>query len=131
MHAQIAPEENRLLRSIPAARLALIERIARAGGGVRSRLTQGFLRSYFRGVAEDDLAAREPAHLARAALAQLALAARRKPGGTLVRVFNPDPGVDGFKSAHTLVLTVTDDMPFLVDSIGMALGRAEAAVHLI
>jgi glutamate dehydrogenase len=131
MHAQLAPEENRLLRGIPAARLALIERIARAGGGARSRLTQGFLRTYFRGVAEEDLAAREPAHLARAALAHLALAARRTPGSTLVRLFNPDPGVDGFKSAHTLVLTVTDDMPFLVDSIGMALGRAEAAVHLI
>jgi glutamate dehydrogenase len=131
MHAHAAPEENRLLRSIPAARLALIERIARAGGGARSRLTQGFLRAYFRGVAEEDLAAREPAHLARAALAHLALAARRTSGRTLVRIFNPDPGVDGFDSAHTLVLTVTDDMPFLVDSIGMALGRAELAVHLI
>jgi glutamate dehydrogenase len=133
MHAQVAPEENRLLRSIPAARVALIERIARAarGGGGRARLTQGFLRSYFRGVAEEDLAAREPAHLAQAALAHLALAARRVPGGTRVRVFNPDRGVDGFESAHTLVLTVTDDMPFLVDSIGMALGRAECAVHLI
>jgi glutamate dehydrogenase len=131
MHAQVVPEENRLLRSIPAARVALIERIARAGSGARSRLTQTVLRAYFRGVAEDDLAAREPAQLARAALAHLALAARRAPGRTLVRVFNPDPGLDGFESAHTLVLTVTDDMPFLVDSIGMALGRAEVAIHLI
>ncbi|MFI4880937.1 MAG: NAD-glutamate dehydrogenase, partial [Steroidobacterales bacterium] len=131
MHAQVAPEENRLLRSIPAARVALIERITRAASGARSRLTQGLLRTYFRGVAEDDLGAREPAQLARAALAHLALATRRAPGRTLVRVFNPDAGVDGFESAHTLVLTVTDDMPFLVDSISMALGRAEVAVHLI
>src|ERR1700720_2519439 len=101
MHAQVAPEENRLLRT------------------------------YFRGVAEEDLAAREPGQLARAARAHLALATRRAPGRTLVRVFNPDPGVDGFESTHTFVLTVTDDMPFLVDSIAMALGRAELAVHLI
>ena len=91
MHAQVAPEENRLLRSIPAARVALIERITRAGSGARSRLTQGLLRTYFRGVAEEDLAAREPRQLARAALAHLALATRRAPGRTLVRVFNPDP----------------------------------------
>jgi glutamate dehydrogenase len=133
MHAQVVPEENRLLHSIPAARLTLIERITRAAGRrrARTRLTQGFLRTYFRGVAEDDLAAREPAHLARAALAHLALAERRAPGTSLVRVFNPDPGLDGFESAHTFVLTVTDDMPFLVDSIGMALGRVESAIHLI
>jgi glutamate dehydrogenase len=131
MHAQVAPEENRLLRSIPAARVALIERIARAGRGARSGLTQALLRAYFRGVAEDDLAAREPGLLARAARAHQARAARRAPGRTLVRVFNPDPGVDGFESTHTFVLTVTDDMPFLVDSISMALGRAEVAVHLI
>src|SRR5437899_2469082 len=33
MHAPVAVEENRLLRSIPAARVALIERIARAASG--------------------------------------------------------------------------------------------------
>ncbi|HEX4648304.1 MAG TPA: NAD-glutamate dehydrogenase, partial [Steroidobacteraceae bacterium] len=38
---------------------------------------------------------------------------------------------DGFESRHTLVLTVTEDMPFLVDSLGMAFARAELAVHLI
>ena len=38
---------------------------------------------------------------------------------------------DGFEIAHTLVLSVTDDMPFLVDSLSMAFSRAELAVHLI
>src|ERR1700674_563045 len=106
MHAPVAVEENRLLRSIPAARVALIERIARAasgsGGGVR----------HPRGVADDALAERTPRQLAKAALAHLAFAARRAPGRSLVRVFNPDAPRDGFESDHTLVLTVTDDMPF-------------------
>src|SRR5262249_61137732 len=57
--------------------------------------------------------------------------ARRAPGRSLVRVLNPQMQADGFESPHTLVLTVTDDMPFLVDSLGMAFGRAELAVHLI
>src|SRR3984893_15018877 len=133
MHAPVAVEENRLLRSIPAARVALIERIARAasGSGGRNELPQRFLRAYFRGVADEDLAERTPRQLAKAALAHLAFAARRAPGRSRVRVFNPDAHQHGFESAHTLVLTVTDDMPFLVDSLGMAFSRAELAVHLI
>src|SRR5215472_6997432 len=133
MHAHVAPEDSRLLRSIPAARVALIERIARAAGGRtgRNELQPRFLRSYFHGVAEEDLAAHPPGPLAKAALAHLAFAARRAPGRALVRVFNPDVDGDGFESPHTLVLTVTDDMPFLVDSLGMALNRAGLAVHLI
>src|SRR5882672_3373548 len=133
MHAPVAVEENRLLRSIPAERVALIERIARAasGSGGRNELPQRFLRAYFHGVADEDLAERTPRQLAKAALAHLAFAARRAPGRSLVRVFNPDAHRDGFESAHTLVLTVTDDMPFLVDSLGMAFSRAGLAVHLI
>ena len=133
MHAPIAADDSRSLHGIPTARLALIERIARAAaaGGGRAELRQRFLRAYFRGVAEEDLAERAPRQLAKAALAHLAFGARRPAGRSLVRVFNPDLAADGFESPHTLVLTVTDDMPFLVDSVGMAFGRAELAVHLI
>ncbi|MBV8783878.1 MAG: NAD-glutamate dehydrogenase [Gammaproteobacteria bacterium] len=131
MHA-VAVDDNRLLRSIPTARVALIDRIARSAGAARrSDLTSRFLRSYFHGVGEEDLAARAPRDLAKAALAHLAFGSRRARGSSLVKVFNPTLAADGFESAHTLVLTVTEDMPFLVDSLGMAVGRAELAVHLI
>ena len=134
MHAPVAVEDDRLLHSIPAARVALIGRITRAAAAGRSgrqELKQRFLRAYFHGVAEEDLAARAPGQLAAAALAHLSFGTRRPPGRSLVRVFNPEARRDGFESAHTLVLTVTDDMPFLVDSLGMAFGRAELAVHLV
>ncbi|MGH8304558.1 MAG: hypothetical protein ACRETG_03000, partial [Steroidobacteraceae bacterium] len=73
MHAQVAPDDSRLLRSIPAARVALIERIARAATGQHGRnaLAQRFLRAYFHGVAEEDLAEHAPGPLAQAALAHL------------------------------------------------------------
>src|SRR5207244_11122458 len=131
-HASGAVEEKEPPRSIPAPRAALIGRIARAASGVRGRspLQQRFLRAYFYGVAEEDLAERAPKHLARAALAHLEFGARRTPGRTLVQVFNPEADRDGFESAHTLVFTVTDDMPFLVDSLGMASTRAELAGEL-
>jgi glutamate dehydrogenase len=131
MHAPVAVDDNHTLRSIPTARIALIERIARAAAGGRNQLRQHFLRTYFHGVAEEDLAERAPKSLARAALAHLEFGTRRTHGRSLARVFNPDLQADGFESPHTLVLTVTDDMPFLVDSLGMAFTRAELAVHLI
>jgi glutamate dehydrogenase len=140
MHAQVAPDDNRLLRSIPATRVALIERIAHAvsAGGKRGRagrslmeLQLRFVRAYFRGVGEEDLAERAPALLAHAALDHFAFGSKRLPGQSLVRVFNPDPQRDGFESPHTVVMTVTDDMPFLVDSLGIVLSRAELAIHLI
>src|SRR5215475_4408767 len=88
----LAAENDRLLHSIPAARIALIGRIARAGaaGGGRHDLRQRLLRAYFHGVAEEDLAERSPRQLAKAALAHLAFAARRAPGRSLVRVLNPE-----------------------------------------
>src|SRR5882724_13134838 len=135
MHAQVTPEDSRLLHSIPPARVTLIERIAQAtprNAKAHNGLQQRFIRSYFRGVGEEDLAERTPAILAKAALEHLAFGSERRPAGqSLVRVFNPDPQRDGFESPHTMVMVVTDDAPFLVDSLGIVFRRAEVAVHLI
>src|ERR1700761_9394247 len=138
MHAQVTPEDSRLLHSIPPTRVALIERIAQAVPGAgksakaQSSLQQRYVRTYFRGVGEEDLAERTPTALAKAALNQFTFGSqRRTPGESLVRVFNPDLQRDGFESPHTVVMIVTDDMPFLVDSVSMVFGRAEIAVHMI
>jgi glutamate dehydrogenase len=124
-----------MLGQVPASRLRLIEEIVRAARGrataTERRLAEAFLRRYFRGVANEDLSARGPAALAGAALRHLADGARRRPGQSLVRVFNPDPERDGFRCAHTVVTVVCDDMPFLVDSMSMAANEAGLAVHLI
>jgi glutamate dehydrogenase len=77
------------------------------------------------------LAERTPAALAGAARAHLELGWRRASGQSVVRIFNPDPERDGFESPHTLVQIVTEDKPFLVDSIGIAFARAGLAMHLI
>ena len=138
MHAQVTPEDSRLLHSIPPARVALIERIAQAAPGAgksakaQNNLQQRFVRSYFRGVGEEDLRERTPAALARAAMDHLTFGTERKPAHeSLIRVFNPDPRTDGFDSPHTVVMIVTDDAPFLVDSIGIAFRRADISIHMI
>ena len=132
MHAPSSPAgEGRHLRSIPPARLVLIDRIVRVRLPRGARVSQEFLRAYYRGVGEEDLAARAPASLAHAARCHLELGRRRAPGQSLVRIFNPDPRKDGFETAHTVVQIVTDDRPFLIDSISLAFARAGLAVHVI
>src|SRR5262245_42298940 len=110
------PSEGANLQGIPAARVKLIERIVNAGRtrvpGTSLQLRRRFLRSYFRGVGEEDLSARTPEALAAAALSHLDMARVRAHGRSLVQVFNPGLERDGFSSPHTLVQIVTEDMPF-------------------
>ena len=89
------------------------------------------VRYFYHGVSELDLVQRTPDDLAGAALAELELGRRRQRGRSLVRVFNPDPARDGFASSHTVIMVVTDDMPFLVDSLGMVCTQNGLAVHLL
>jgi glutamate dehydrogenase len=132
MHAPSSPAgDGRYLRGIPPARRALIDRIVRTRLPRRARVTQVFLRAYYRGVGEEDLAARTPAALAHAARCHLELGRRRAPGQSLVRIFNPDLRKDGFETAHTVVQIVTDDRPCLIDSINLAFARTGLAVHMI
>jgi glutamate dehydrogenase len=123
-----------VLGQIPKERLEIIERIVAAARRSRRRLTDletEFLRSYFRGVSEDDLSRRAPQNLAAAALDHLRMGASRRPPQALVRVFNPEPDAQGYESRHTVVTIVTDDMPFLVDSLAIVFGQLGIAVHFI
>jgi glutamate dehydrogenase len=124
-----------MLGRIPAARQAIIDRIAASARRARSaRLPVApdrLARYFYHGVSELDLVQRLPADLAGAALAGLALGRVRASGRSLVRVFNPDPARDGFASSHTVIMVITDDMPFLVDSLAMVCVQRGLAVHLL
>jgi glutamate dehydrogenase len=123
-----------MLGKIPAARLALIEKIVasatRSLPKSRRPLTADFVRVFFRGVAEEDLRAHPASELAAAALAHLEFGARRKHGQVLVDVA---PALSGSTAAshRALVRVVAPDMPFLVDSIGLVFSQMNIAVHLI
>ncbi|MFI6506897.1 NAD-glutamate dehydrogenase [Streptosporangium sp. NPDC050855] len=90
-----------------------------------------FLRRYYRHVAPEDLLGREPAEVYGPALAQRRLAATRPQGRALVRASTPEPGEHGRDADISVVEIVTDDMPFLVDSVTMELDRHGIAVHLV
>jgi len=58
-------------------------------------------------------------------------ARKNKYNENKVRVFNPQFQQDGWQSLHTIVSILIKDMPFLVDSIRMALNNHGLTVHLI
>jgi glutamate dehydrogenase len=91
----------------------------------------GFLARYFKHLSSLDLKAREPRDLLGAALAHLRLGEVRAEGTANVHVFNPDLAANGWQSPHTVVQIVTDDMPFLVDSVRMAMTALGLGIHLV
>ncbi|MCB1720031.1 MAG: NAD-glutamate dehydrogenase, partial [Candidatus Competibacteraceae bacterium] len=55
-----------------------------------------------------------------------------RPADTaIVRAYNPSFDEHGWQSTHSVIEIVTDDMPFLVDSVIMELNRQGLRVHLI
>ena len=89
------------------------------------------MRAYYANAAPDDLAGRSDLDLYGAALAHWHLARLRRPGELKVHVYKPNVEEHGWESPHTVVETVVDDMPFLVDSVTMEVTRHGSAIHLV
>jgi len=87
-----------------------------------------FLARYYEQDTED--LAGDPAALAAAALGHLRFGLERAARTAKLRVFNPTLEHDGWVSEHTIVETVNDDMPFLVDSLSMTLTSMGHAIHV-
>ena len=49
----------------------------------------------------------------------------------VIHVFNPSVSNNGWKSSHTIIEVIVKDMPFLVDSIRIALNRLGLSPHLM
>lgn len=49
----------------------------------------------------------------------------------VIKVFNPEVSKHGWKSSHTIIEVIVRDMPFLVDSLRIALNRQGLSPHLM
>ncbi|WP_248963554.1 NAD-glutamate dehydrogenase [Sphaerisporangium perillae] len=90
-----------------------------------------FLRLYYRHVAPEDVIGRDPVEVCAPALAHRRFAAHRPQGRALVRAYTPTVAEDGYDGGGSVVEVVTDDMPYLVDSVTMELERHGIDPHLI
>jgi NAD-specific glutamate dehydrogenase len=104
---------------------------ARSLEGERAEQAQRFLRIYYEHVPHRDRKERGTSDLYGAAMSHLGFARTRAPEETKVRVYTPDLEQHGWQSTHSVVEVVTDDMPFLVDSLTMELSRRGHGIHLV
>ncbi|HJY41724.1 MAG TPA: hypothetical protein VJ303_10825, partial [Steroidobacteraceae bacterium] len=91
---------------------------------------EAFARAFYRRMSPEEYALHSPDAWAALAADFLDLARARKPGMAEVRVFNATLKQHGLESPHTVVQIVNDDMPFLVDSVTMALAEQGIGVHV-
>ncbi|MEU8464842.1 NAD-glutamate dehydrogenase [Streptomyces sp. NPDC029003] len=93
--------------------------------------TLSYLQRYYLHTAPEDLGDRDPVDVFGAALSHYRLAENRPQGTANVRVHTPTVEENGWTSSHSVVEVVTDDMPFLVDSVTNELSRQGRGIHVV
>jgi glutamate dehydrogenase len=94
-------------------------------------LGEAFARTFYKRMTADEFPQHAPEAWASLAAGFLDFMRTRKPGTALVRLFNPTLKANGWESAHTVLQVANDDMPFLVDSVTLALAERGIAVHVL
>jgi glutamate dehydrogenase len=89
------------------------------------------IRLYFRSLPPEEIIDDNPVDLAGAVRSHRELAVDRVPGRPAVRIFNPSSAADGWTTPGSIVQLVTDDMPYLVESVTSELSRSGLQVHRV
>ena len=92
---------------------------------------EAFVNAFYRRMSEDEMPLHAPDSWAALASDFLDFARKRKAGTAQVRLFNPATRTHGWESSHTVLQVANDDMPFLVDSVTMALAELGVGVHVL
>ncbi len=95
------------------------------------RVLAEFLPRYYRELPDEDVDDLRLDDVYAAGVAHLGLGRQRPPGEVLVQVLSPEYERDGWHTDSSILLFVTDDVPFLVDTVRMVLERYELGIHLL
>jgi len=125
---------KQLISSDQATRSRILSQITKNAEKHVSKALQPFARQfvqhYFAHLVLEELENVEPERLAKLALHHLKTGTTRKTTSPVVNVFNPSDKKEGWTIGHTVVEVVTDDSPFLVDSITAEINRRGLGVHM-
>lgn len=110
---------------------AVVERIKQKMSGKQAKNCSQFVYRFFNTVSLEDLKEWDIEDLYGAAMSFWSLIEERSLHQTKIKIYNPDFERHGWQSTHTVIELVTDDMPFLVDSIRMVIRRMGLSLHLI
>ena len=91
-------------------------------------LFRAFLRHYYEMASLETLKLRTPEELLEAAAGHFQLARVRKPDQLLIEVKPPVDAQAAGQQGFAFVRTVVEDMPFLYDSVGMAVRAAGVSI---
>ncbi len=116
---------------VPSRELILSEVVEHLEDATEAGERPDLVERYYRHVATEELADRPPEVLAWSVSHHVELARERVPGTAKVCVVNADVDADVWSNPRTFVQVVTDDMPFLVDSVTGELAAHGIDVHLI
>ena len=109
----------------------ILDAIGKRAGKASQDHARAFASAFYHRMTDDEL----PLHSADgwAALANdfLDFSRNRERGTANVRLFNPNLKQHGWESPHTVLQVDNDDMPFLVDSVTMALAEQGIGVHVL
>ncbi len=86
---------------------------------------------FYRHVDPSEVEGRDPEAIVGAVTHLVDVAHEREPSTAVISVTNPTRAENGWTCGRTVVSIVTDDMPFLVDSVSAELNRVGAGIHLL
>ncbi len=94
-------------------------------------LLSNFLSQYYLSVSSDVLNARSVLDLYGAVVSYWNFIVKRLPHQIKIRAYNPNQKEHGWKSIYTIIEIACQEMPFLIDSVRLALVREELSIHTI
>ncbi|MCP5334277.1 MAG: NAD-glutamate dehydrogenase [Oceanospirillaceae bacterium] len=116
LHAQVALLLDRIRASIPSAQQAAVVE---------------FATSYFAATPHEELDQRRVDDLYGMTISCWNFLQERNNGSSKIRIFNPDYEEHGWQSTHSIIEIISDDLPFLVDSVRMELNKRDMSLHFI
>ncbi len=117
-------------------------RIQQAIEGLQARLRESlpkedaapaaaFAEQFFAGALPEDIENESTDNLFGMAVSLWEHLRSRQPGRPRIRAFNPSVEEHGWHSPHTVIETVSDNSPFLLDSTVSALNLLDLTIHLV
>lgn len=97
----------------------------------QAKLVEQFASALYANASRDDLHERNDNDLYGAALSLWNQLNQSAIGEKHIRVFNPSQEKNGWHSTRSIIEVISPDMPFLIDSVIMALNRLDITAHMV
>ena len=104
---------------------AFAEKIAKT----EAKKISEFAKQHYAHIPLEELISRRFSDTYGAILAAWQFLQKRSAEETPVSVFNPDLESDGWQSTHTVIFILHPNMPFLIDSLRIAINQREIGTH--